>query len=95
MERIVSTYSVPLDVLEELMGRDLGERVGAVAAEPVGRVLVQEALEHVGRLDAQRPRYADRLLQDHLEQVVLRVLVRVLRGAGDVERRPSRQHLVQ
>lgn len=53
---------------------DVHEGRVAVAAQTVGRVLVQEALEHGGGLDAERPRDTDRLLQDHLEQVVLGVL---------------------
>lgn len=47
-----------------------------VTAETVGRVLVEETFEHRGGLDAERTRNTDRLLQDHLEQVVLGVLRR-------------------
>lgn len=90
------THHLPIDGLEERVRHDLDEGVGTpAAAEPLGGLLAQEALEDRGRLDRQRARYAYRLLQDHLEQVVLGVLVGVLRGAGDVEGRAAGEHLVQ
>ena len=62
---IVCTHQFPLDGLEEGVRHDLHEAGLLVAAQPVGRVLVEEALQDGGGLDAQRPRDPDRLLQDH------------------------------
>ena len=47
------------------MRHDLHEAGLLVAAQPIGRVLVEEPLQDGGGLDAQRPRDSDRLLQDH------------------------------
>lgn len=68
------------------MASDLVERVGRMASQTVGRVLIQEPLQNVGGFDAERPRYPDGLLEDHLKEVILGVLVRVVRGSGYVER---------
>ena len=59
------THQFPLDGLEEGVRHDLHEAGLLVATQPVGRVLVEEALQDGGRLYAQRPRDPDRLLQDH------------------------------
>lgn len=59
--RFVSTHHFPVDGLEELMIDNVQEAILSLTAEPLGRALVQESLEHRGRLDAERARYADRL----------------------------------
>lgn len=51
----------PLDALEEGMVNDVEEAVLA-AAEPLHRILVEEALEHRRRLHRQRARNTNRLL---------------------------------
>ena len=61
---------LPLYGLEEGVGRDLHEAALAVAAESVGRVLVQEALEDAGSLHGQGARDTDGLLKDNLQENV-------------------------
>lgn len=85
---------LPLDALEEGMVDDVEEAVLA-AAEPLHRVLVEEALQHRGRLHGQRARDTDRLLQYHLEEIVFCILVGVVSSLGDVEGRSASQHLVR
>lgn len=46
----------------------------AMAAQAIGRVLVEETFENGGSFDAQRTRYAYSLLQNYLEQIILSIL---------------------
>lgn len=71
---VVCTHQIPVDGLEERMAGDVGERGVWLAAEPIGRVLVEEVAQHLAGLHAERPRYANGALEDHLEQIVLGIL---------------------
>lgn len=45
-----------------------------MATQTIGRILVEETLEHLAGLDAERTRNTNGALQYHLEQVVFGVL---------------------
>lgn len=77
------------------MSSDVSEARRWMTTQPFDRVLVEETFQHGLRLHRNRARYSYRLLQDHLEQEVLGVLVGVVGGADDVERRPAGEHLVE
>ena len=68
------TYHLPVNALEERMIHNVQEGGVAIAAQTVGRIFVQETFQHGCCLHAQRARYTDRLLQNHLEQIVFGVL---------------------
>ena len=59
------SHRFPLDGLEEGVRHDLHEAGLLVAAQAVGRILVQEALQDGGGLHAQRPGNPDRLFQNN------------------------------
>ena len=67
-----------------------------LGADPLLGILLQEALEHRAGAHRQAARHANRLLQDHLEQVVLGGQVRVVvLGHAGFEGRAAHHHLEQ
>ncbi len=60
-----NTHSFPFDGLEEGVGHDFHETSLLVAAQAIGRVLVEEALQDGGGLHTQRPRNPDRLFKNN------------------------------
>lgn len=88
-------YRFPFDALEEGMRGNVVKAGVPVASKSIGRILIQEALEHGSSLHRQRPRNTNGFLQDNLEEVVLCVLIRNVGGAGHVERTASGEHFVE
>lgn len=79
-----SAYQVPVDGFEECMSGDVRKRGVRMATEPIGRILAQEAAQHLTGLNAQRTRYANGALENHLEQVVFGVLAVAERDARTI-----------
>lgn len=90
-----STHRFPIYQLKEGVSLDFLEALLLAAAQPLGWVLAQEALQYARGVVRQRSWDSDRLVENHLEEIVLGVLIGILRGAGNVEGASPREHLKQ